>query len=108
MALTRFATGNSRPRRAYEPTTTTTTTKTTKRTTKPRTKATTGGRVTKGTTTTGRASATHHKRKPTIKDKVSGAIEKLVGKVEHKPGKKAAGTRRMRGTDGKNARTRKI
>ena len=82
MALTRGATGTSRPRRANETTTTTTTT-TKKTTTKPRAKTTTG-RVTKGT----KVDATHHKRKPSLADKVSGAIEKVVGKVERKPGKK--------------------
>ncbi|MFS8252225.1 hypothetical protein ACHK7U_00410, partial [Staphylococcus hominis] len=48
------------------------------------------------------------KRKPTIKDKVEGAIEKAEGAVLKKPGKKAAGTKQMKGTDGKGARGRKV
>ncbi|KAI1372720.1 hypothetical protein F4677DRAFT_431905 [Hypoxylon crocopeplum] len=63
----------------------------------------TGAGVTKGT----RAPATHHKRKPHLSDKIEGAAEKLVGKVTRRPGKKAAGTRKMRGTDGKGSRTTK-
>ncbi|OTA64835.1 hypothetical protein K449DRAFT_392939 [Hypoxylon sp. EC38] len=47
--------------------------------------------------------ATHHKRKPHLSDKIEGAAEKLVGKVTRRPGKKAAGTRKMRGTDGKGS-----
>lgn len=45
----------------------------------------------------------HHRRKPTIGEKISGAIMKLKGDVERKPGKKAAGTRRMHGTDGRGS-----
>ena len=68
-----------------------------------------------GTTTTGtkktagvtkkRAPNTHHKRKPSLKDKVEGAVEKIEGIIENKPGKKAAGTKKMKGTDGKNSKT---
>ncbi|KAF1358376.1 hypothetical protein EJ07DRAFT_125324 [Lizonia empirigonia] len=74
-------------------TTTTTTTKTTR---------TTGGHH-----TAGHATATpvhHHKRHVTMGDKVSGALTKLKGSLTGRPGVKAAGTRRMHGTDGRNAR----
>ncbi|ESZ97395.1 hypothetical protein SBOR_2223 [Sclerotinia borealis F-4128] len=43
----------------------------------------------------------HHQRKPSIGDKISGAMMKLRGRLTRKPGLKAAGTRRMRGTDGR-------
>ena len=46
----------------------------------------------------------HHKRKTSMSDKVSGAILKLKGTLTRRPGQKAAGTRRMRGTDGRGAR----
>jgi hypothetical protein len=104
MASTRSTTGNSKPRVvatiSTEPSRKRTTTKKTKaNTSKPRS---TAGIVKK------RAPATHHKRKPSIKDKVEGAAEKVVGKIEHKPGKVAAGTKKIRGTDGKNSRSRKV
>lgn len=51
--------------------------------------------------TTATTGTHHHKRKPKLSDKVAGAAEKLVGKVERRPGKEAAGTKRMRGTDGR-------
>ncbi|KAH6639404.1 hypothetical protein C7974DRAFT_130709 [Boeremia exigua] len=73
-------------------TTTTTTTKTTR---------TSGGR-TAGHTTAGPVH--HHKRHATMGDKVSGALTKLKGTLTGRPGVKAAGTRRMHGTDGRNAR----
>lgn len=63
-----------RGRRAGKTTTTTTTTKTTK---------TTSGRKA-GLTTH------HHKRKPTLKDKVSGAMLKLKGTVTRRPGEKVS------------------
>ena len=80
MASTRSTTGNSRPRKdaVYETTTTTTTKKTTR---KPR--ARTGAGVKK--TTTKKAPV---KRKAGVKAKVEGAIEKVKGTVEGKPGKK--------------------
>jgi hypothetical protein len=104
MASTRSTTGNSKPRVvaaiSTEPSRKRTTTKKTKaNTSKPR--STTG--ITKKS-----APATHHKRKPSLKDKVEGAAEKVVGKIEHKPGKVGAGTKKIRGTDGKNARSRKV
>ncbi|KAH7094430.1 hypothetical protein FB567DRAFT_510174 [Paraphoma chrysanthemicola] len=46
----------------------------------------------------------HHKRHATMGDKVSGALMKLRGSLTRRPGLKAAGTRRMHGTDGRNAR----
>jgi len=98
MAQTRGATGNSKPR--VFPTIST----------DPVRKPRTGGvKKTKATgVTKKRAPATHHKRKPSLKDKVVGAVEKVVGSVENKPGKKAAGTKKMRGTDGKNSKTAKV
>ncbi|KAJ5151586.1 hypothetical protein N7492_009881 [Penicillium capsulatum] len=47
--------------------------------------------------------APHHHRKPSIGDKVSGAIMKLKGSLTRRPGVKAAGTRRMHGTDGRGS-----
>jgi len=49
---------------------------------------------------------TYHQRRPTLKDKVSGALLRLKGSFQHRPGVKAAGTRRMHGTDGRGARSR--
>lgn len=101
MAQTRGTTGNAKPRIfqtvSTEPSRKRTTTKKT-----PAKKSATGG-ITKA-----RAPAAHHKRKPSVKDKVEGAVDKVVGAVERKPGKKAAGTKKMAGTDGKNARTKKV
>jgi hypothetical protein len=86
-----------------------------------RTHATTARRTPAATTTTttttktvrttgahhGHATAApvhHHKRHATMGDKVSGALMKLRGSLTSKPGLKAAGTRRMHGTDGRGAR----
>ncbi|KAK3071205.1 hypothetical protein LTR53_009055 [Teratosphaeriaceae sp. CCFEE 6253] len=52
---------------------------------------------------TTRAPATHHQRKPSMGDKVSGALMKLRGSLTGRSGVKAAGTRRMHGTDGKGS-----
>ncbi|KAF2742419.1 hypothetical protein M011DRAFT_269887 [Sporormia fimetaria CBS 119925] len=53
--------------------------------------------------------ATHHqKRHATMGDKVSGALMKLKGTLTGRPGVKAAGTRRMHGTDGRRARRARI
>ncbi|EOA92185.1 hypothetical protein ACJQWK_02997 [Exserohilum turcicum] len=85
----------TRSKRTPGTTTTTTTTRTTR---------TTGGR---GRTTGGygrTAPVHHHKRHATMGDKVSGMLMKLRGSLTRKPGLKAAGTRRMHGTDGRNAR----
>ncbi|EQL03760.1 hypothetical protein G6O67_004422 [Ophiocordyceps sinensis] len=49
----------------------------------------------------------HHQRKPTIKDKLSGALLRLRGSLTRRPGLKAAGTRRMHGTDGRGSRRRR-
>ncbi|KAI1336317.1 hypothetical protein F5Y15DRAFT_419104 [Xylariaceae sp. FL0016] len=46
----------------------------------------------------------HQKRHATLGDKVKGALMKLEGTLTHRPGKKAAGTRRMHGTDGRGSR----
>ncbi|KAK8044387.1 hypothetical protein PG993_004411 [Apiospora rasikravindrae] len=106
MASTRSTTGNSKPRvhssvsttperkRQNNKSTTTTTTKTTTKRS--------GGGVTKSGA---RAPNTHHKRKSHLGDKVEGVADKVVGTVTRKPGKKAAGTKKMRGTDGKNSRS---
>ncbi|KAK8070015.1 hypothetical protein PG994_006631 [Apiospora phragmitis] len=106
MASTRSTTGNSKPRvhnavstipeRKRQNKTTTTTKTTTKRN---------GGGVTKSSAAGSRAPNTHHKRKSHLSDKVEGVADKVVGTVTRKPGKKAAGTKKMRGTDGKNSRT---
>ncbi|KAI4247557.1 MAG: hypothetical protein L6R40_001505 [Gallowayella cf. fulva] len=71
------------------------------------------GRVTKAkaapkskktaTTATKKAAKTVNKREPTLLDQVIGVKDKIVGALEGKPGKKAAGTKKMRGTDGKGA-----
>ncbi|OAA32621.1 hypothetical protein AAL_00086 [Moelleriella libera RCEF 2490] len=45
----------------------------------------------------------HHHRKPSMKDKVSGALMKIRGSLTRRPGLKAAGTRRMHGTDGRGS-----
>ncbi|KAF2184259.1 hypothetical protein K469DRAFT_531702, partial [Zopfia rhizophila CBS 207.26] len=52
------------------------------------------------------ATGVHHKRHATMGDKISGAMMKLRGSLTRRPGLKAAGTRRMHGTDGRNARRR--
>ncbi|TGO07834.1 hypothetical protein BTUL_0243g00150 [Botrytis tulipae] len=49
------------------------------------------------------AQPVHHHRKPSVGDKISGALLKLRGSLTRRPGLKAAGTRRMRGTDGKGS-----
>ncbi|MCJ1353952.1 MAG: hypothetical protein MMC33_003939 [Icmadophila ericetorum] len=112
MALTRHATGNSQPRKPFTQPTTTTTTTTTKTTKKSGTGAVSRPRKTGGVTTgrvTKKSAATPAKKRgrPTLKDKVEGAIEKTKGVVERKPGKKAAGTRKMRGETGTGAGRKK-
>ena len=52
-------------------------------TSKPRAKAANVGRVEKK-----KAPATKNKRTPTVADKVKGFVEKTVGAIEGKPGKK--------------------
>jgi hypothetical protein len=103
MASTRSTTGNSKPRVVA----TISTEPSRKRTTTKKTKANTSKPRSTAGITKKRAPATHHKRKPSIKDKVEGAVEKVVGKIEHKPGKVGAGTKKMHGTDGKRSRSKK-
>ncbi|KAI1363085.1 hypothetical protein F5Y08DRAFT_254297 [Xylaria arbuscula] len=50
----------------------------------------------------------HHKRHVTLGDKVSGTLLKLKGTLTHRPGQKAAGTRRMHGTDGRGSRRSRL
>ncbi|KAL8855625.1 MAG: hypothetical protein Q9178_007714 [Gyalolechia marmorata] len=63
------------------------------------------GKKTATTTTTAKKGApkTVNKREPSLLDKVVGVKDKIVGTLEGKPGKKAAGTKKIRGTDGKGA-----
>ncbi|KAH8155481.1 uncharacterized protein LAJ45_00491 [Morchella importuna] len=69
------------------------------------------GTTTTTTTTTtrrthrgGAAAPVHQqRRRPSIGDKISGALMKLRGSLTRRPGMKAAGTRRMRGTDGRGS-----
>lgn len=92
MAQTRGATGNAKPR-VFTPVST-----------EPVRKRKTGTAATKKTTTskpkaTGgvkKKRAPAAAKKPTIKDKVEGAVEKVVGTAEGKPSKKAAGTKKMK------------
>ncbi|KAJ5384163.1 hypothetical protein N7517_002074 [Penicillium concentricum] len=51
----------------------------------------------------GTPSHTRHQRKPSMGDKFSGAMLKLKGSLTHRPAVKAAGTRRMHGTDGRGS-----
>ena len=60
-----------------------------------------------GSSTTHHHTGGHHttangvpRRKVSMGDKISGAMMKLRGTVTRRPGLKAAGTRRMHGTDG--------
>lgn len=53
--------------------------------------------------TTTSAPVHHHQRKTSMSDKISGAVLKIKGSLTRRPGVKAAGTRRMRGTDGRGA-----
>ncbi|KAH6304878.1 hypothetical protein HBI37_094520 [Parastagonospora nodorum] len=96
-ATTRARTGNSKPRLIAALTPSSSTTKAKANTSKPRDtkvakpKAATGAGVVKA-------------KKPRTKtekvvDKIVGTGEKVVGDVTGKPGKKAAGTRKARGTD---------
>ena len=115
MAVTRHATGHSAPRKSFsssvttalfgpktkqKPSTKTTAASsgTTANTSKPRAKTVAGGRVGKKTTTTTTTKATagggeglkRRPRKTGVKDKVQGLLEKAVGTVEGKPGKKVS------------------
>ncbi|PUU78389.1 hypothetical protein B9Z19DRAFT_1025461 [Tuber borchii] len=53
--------------------------------------------------TTTAAPVHHHQRRPSIGDKISGALMRIRGSLTHRPGVKAAGTRRMHGTDGRGS-----
>jgi len=103
MASTRSTTGNSKPR--VVPTISTEPAR--KRATTKKTKANTSKPRSTAGVTKKKAPASHHKRKPGIKDKIEGKVEEVVGKIENKPGKEAAGTKKARGTDGKKSRTKK-
>ncbi|KAK0635645.1 hypothetical protein B0T17DRAFT_51103 [Bombardia bombarda] len=50
----------------------------------------------------------HQKRHATLGDKISGALLRLKGSLTGRPGVKAAGTRRMHGTDGRGSRRRRF
>lgn len=50
---------------------------------------------------------TQHQRRPSIGDKISGFGKRVMGSLSGRPGEKAAGTRQMRGTDGRGARLRR-
>ncbi|KAI1090604.1 hypothetical protein F5B19DRAFT_494175 [Rostrohypoxylon terebratum] len=107
MAFTRSSTGHSKPRIqlniSTEPERRRNNTKHTGHTTTTTTNRRRGHGIT-GTT----QPATHHHRKPHLKDKIEGAAKKLNGTLTRRPGKKAAGTRQMRGTDGKGSRATRI
>ncbi|ROV96837.1 hypothetical protein VMCG_07874 [Cytospora schulzeri] len=45
----------------------------------------------------------HQKRKTTLSDKIAGGLKKLKGTLTRNPAVKAAGTRRMHGTDGRGS-----
>lgn len=84
MAITRHATGSSRPRQF---TAVSTEPATKKRATGGR-KKTTVNKTATGRVSKAKAPASHHKRKPTLGDKVKGAVKKVEGAVERKPAKK--------------------
>ncbi|KAI1451601.1 hypothetical protein F4805DRAFT_463611 [Annulohypoxylon moriforme] len=101
MAFTRSSTGHSKPRVQLNISTEPERRRNTKHTT-----TTTRRRGHHAGITT--QPATHHHRKPHLKDKIEGAAKKLNGKLTRRPGKKAAGTRQMHGTDGKGSHTKRI
>jgi hypothetical protein len=108
------------PSRKTKTTATTTTTTTTKptlmqrlkgahshqtqQTSKPRTVRTPRVRKTKVARSNGVTRNGAPRRKTSIGDKVSGLMMKVKGSATHRPGEKAAGTRRMHGTDGRGSR----
>ncbi|KAL8906859.1 MAG: hypothetical protein Q9207_001786 [Kuettlingeria erythrocarpa] len=49
------------------------------------------------------APKTENHREPSLMDKVQGVAEHIAGVLEGNPAKKAAGTKKIRGTDGKGA-----
>ncbi|KAL6711616.1 hypothetical protein ACN47E_004550 [Coniothyrium glycines] len=100
MAATRSSTGSSKPRIIQQIQNTVApkkrSTTTAANTSKPRSTTTTG-RVTKRTNV-------KNVKKPRTKtekltDKITGNAKRVSGDVQGKPGKKAAGTRKARGTD---------
>lgn len=112
-ASTRASTGNSKPRLLQQVENAITPKKrspTTANTSKPRTAT---GRIAKpkaaASSTGPRTKVVKKRRTPTekVKDAVVGAAEKVVGEVQGKPGKKAAGTRKVNGT-GKGATRRRV
>jgi hypothetical protein len=108
MASTRSTTGSSKPR--VFPTVSTEPTRKRATTGKKRTTTKTKANTSKPRSTgvaKKKAPATQHKRKSSVQDKIEGVGEKIVGTVENKPSKKAAGTKKIHGTDGKNSRTKK-
>ncbi|KAF8419291.1 hypothetical protein EV426DRAFT_615741 [Tirmania nivea] len=77
--------------------------------TKPRAapkKSTTPRKKTAGITKTTHSESAHkHKHKPGLVDKIEGVALKIEGAITRRPGVKAAGTKKIRGTDGKNSNT---
>lgn len=103
MASTRSTTGSSKPRVHL---TVATGPERKRKTTSTAGKSTGIKKRGRPTGSTNKAPATHHKRKSHLADKVEGVADKIVGSVTRQPGKKAAGTKKIRGTDGKKARGR--
>ncbi|KAI4182220.1 MAG: hypothetical protein L6R41_006118 [Letrouitia leprolyta] len=66
-------------------------------------KAAVAPKAKKAAPATKRAPKTTNNREVSLLDKVQGVAEKIAGVVQGKPGKKAAGTKKMKGTDGKGA-----
>ncbi|KAF8462941.1 hypothetical protein BDZ91DRAFT_732717 [Kalaharituber pfeilii] len=64
---------------------------------KPTVKKTAAGSVSKKGATTQRT----HKREPGFADKIEGVVLKIEGALTGRPGVKGAGTKKLRGTDGK-------
>ncbi|CCX32639.1 hypothetical protein FPQ18DRAFT_4428 [Pyronema domesticum] len=56
---------------------------------------------TMGSSTAAPVALNRPRRRTSISDKISGALLRLKGSLTGRPGQKAAGTRRMRGTDGR-------
>ncbi|KAK6358253.1 hypothetical protein TWF730_007603 [Orbilia blumenaviensis] len=56
--------------------------------------------------TTAVAPVHHQRRRPGLGDKISGALMRIKGSLTRRPGLKAAGTRRQRGTDGRGSHRR--
>ena len=49
----------------------------------------------------------HQHRRPSFGDKIHGFGKKIVGSLTGRPAKKAAGTKMLRGTDGRSSRRRR-